>query len=104
VTDIRKEQAFLLRFEKQIAGLAATLATAGATAATAADQKLAEPAASAGFADLQNALMHLAQVTADVHASLNAKALEAGLTLLQASGGTPKEDPPRVVASILGLG
>lgn len=104
MTDIRKEQLVLLRFEKQIAGLAATLAAAGASAAQAADEKLAEPVASAALLDLQTALMQLAQATADAHAVLNAKALEAGVVLLQASGGTPKKDPPSVVASILGLG
>ena len=103
MSDVRKEQLVLLRFEKQIAGLAATLA-AGALVAKSVDGKLQASDASAAVVNVQSALMHLAQVTADAHAVLNAKALEVGVNLLQASGGTPKEDPPRVVASILGLG
>lgn len=100
--DIRKEQIFLLRLEKQIAGLAATLAV-GASVAKAADGKLGAAEAGESFAELQAALMKLAQVASDAHAVLNTKAIEAGVRLL-ATGGTPKEDPPKVVASLLGLG
>jgi hypothetical protein len=103
MSDIRKEQLVLLRFEKQIAGLAATLA-GGVALMKGLDEKLNSSSGSEAMAALQNGLMQLAHVTADAHAALNAKALEAGVRLLQASGGGPKEDPPRVVASILGLG
>jgi len=101
--DLRKEQAVLLRFEKQIAGLAATLAALG-TAAKAADGKLHAPEASTAYADLQASLVQLAEATSQAHAAVNAKAMEVGATVLQASGGTPKRPPSEVVASILGLG
>ncbi|MBI1365034.1 MAG: hypothetical protein GC153_03655 [Alphaproteobacteria bacterium] len=103
MTDIRKEQLVLLRFEKQLAALAAVLAT-GASAAQAADGKLAAPEASSALAGLRDALMHLAEVTGAAHASLNASAIEAGARMLHASGGIPKSDPPQVVASLLGIG
>ena len=101
--DLRKEQMVLLRFEKQIAGLAATLATLGA-AAKAADGKLHATEATTGFGDIQDALMKLAEATGQTHAAVNAKAVEVGATLFQATGGTPKKEPPQVVASILGIG
>lgn len=103
MTDIRKEQLALLRFEKRLAGLAAALATAGA-AAKAADLKLGGGESEAAFADLQNALMLVAQTTGQAHEALNARAVEAGVKMLHASGGVPKSDPPQVVASLLGIG
>ena len=48
MNDLRKEQLVLLRFEKQIAGLAATLAAAGALAKTV-DGKLAADAGSSAL-------------------------------------------------------
>lgn len=101
--DIRKEQVFLLRLEKQIAGLAATLAV-GASVAKAADAKLGAAEASESFANLQAAMMNLAEVVTHTHAALNAKAAEAGARILEASGGVPKDPPSQVVASILGIG
>jgi len=102
--DIRKEQLVLLRFEKQIAGLAAILAV-GATAAKAADGKLHASEGAAAYADIQAALMNLAEVTGNAHEVLNAKALEMGAQMFQTTGGgLPKGDPPAVVASILGIG
>ena len=101
--DIRKEQLALLRFEKQLVGLAAALAAAGG-AAKAADQKLGATDGGEAFASLQNTLMLLAETTGRAHDALNARALETGVKLLQASGGVPKKDPPQAVASILGLG
>lgn len=101
--DLRKEQLALLRFEKQIAGLAVTLA-AGAAAAKAVDGKLHATDATAAYADIQAALVNLAEVTADAHAAVSNKALEVGATLFQATGGIPKTEPSRAVASILGIG
>ena len=101
--DLRKEQLVLLRFEKQIAGLAATLAV-GATAAKAADGKLHATDASAAYADLEAALVHLAEATGRAHEVMNVKAAEAGAKIFQASGGIPKFEPSKAVASILGLG
>ncbi|MEZ5892482.1 MAG: hypothetical protein R3C58_04960 [Parvularculaceae bacterium] len=102
MTDLRKEQLFLLRFEKQIAGLAALLA-AGATAAKAADGKLHATDATEGLADMQAALVNLAEVTARAHDAINVKALEAGATIFKAAG-LPKTKPDETVLSILGLG
>ncbi|GJL96082.1 MAG: hypothetical protein DHS20C05_24870 [Hyphococcus sp.] len=103
--DLRKEQLVLLRIEKQIAGLAATLAV-GAAAAKAADGKLHATQAQTAHADMQAALVNLAEVTGQAHEALNAQATELGFKVLQAvgGGGLPKKDPPAVVASILGIG
>lgn len=101
--DIRKEQLVLLRFEKQLAALAAIWA-GGAGAAQAADGKLGSPEASAAFTDVQNAIMRLAEVTGQAHDALYAKAIDSGARILQASGGVPKEEPPKVIASLFGLG
>ncbi|MHA7871453.1 MAG: hypothetical protein ACX939_03795 [Hyphococcus sp.] len=101
--DIRKEQLVLLRFEKQIAGLAATLAV-GATAAKAADGKLHADVSEKALAEMQTALLHLADVTSRAHDAMNAKALEVGARVHQATGGLPKGDPHKVVASLLGIG
>ncbi|NWG70229.1 MAG: hypothetical protein HXY23_01275 [Parvularculaceae bacterium] len=100
--DIRKEQVVLLRFEKELARLAAFVAAGSATAASAATIIDGEAAAGA-YDRVKDALVHLAEVTTDVHAALNAQAIEAGARILQA-GGTPKEPPAEVVRSLLGLG
>ena len=104
MTDLRKEQLVLLRFEKQIAGLAAVLA-AGAVAARGVDGKLHASQGAEAYADIQAALVNLADVTGKAHEVLNAKALEAGATLFKAAGGgLPKIEPNEAVRSILGLG
>lgn len=101
--DIRKEQLFLLRLEKQIAGLAATLAV-GTGVAQAADAKLGAADASESLADLHAAVMNLAEVATHTHAALSARAAETGARILEASGGVPKDSAVKVVASILGIG
>lgn len=103
MTDIRKEQLALLRFEKKLTGLAVSLAMAGG-AAKAADAKLGADQGEAAFVTLQNALIVLAEATGAAHAALNARAFEAGARMLSASGGVPKKDPAQAVASILGIG
>lgn len=101
--DLKKEQLVLLRLEKQIAGVAAILAT-GAASAHAADAKLATTEASAAFGEIQTALVKLAEATGQAHQVLNAKAMDAGLNILQASGGVPKRSVTATVSSILGIG
>ncbi|GJL91899.1 hypothetical protein [Hyphococcus sp.] len=102
--DLRKEQLVLLRFEKQIAGLAAVLA-ASAVAAKGVDGKLHASQGAEAYAEIQTALVNLAEVTGKAHEALNAKALEAGATLFKAAGGgLPKFEPSEAVRSILGLG
>jgi ABC-type transporter Mla subunit MlaD len=101
--DIRKEQVVLLRFEKQLAGLAATLAT-GAALAKGVDDKLGSAEASEAIAKAQGALMDLAHLANAAHHSLNAAAMDVGARVLQTSGGIPKEEPPQVIARLLGLG
>jgi hypothetical protein len=103
MNDLRKEQLVLLRFEKQIAGLAATLAAAGVVA-KAVDGKLSADLGTATFASVQSALLGLAEATGAAHAALNAQAIEAGARILNASGGTGKNPPTEVVRSILGIG
>ncbi|MEM8935466.1 MAG: hypothetical protein AAGC77_03570 [Pseudomonadota bacterium] len=102
--DLRREQVTLLRFEKQIAGLAAALAACG-TAAKAADGKLHASQGAESFSEMQAALLQLAEVTDKAHEAMNAKAIEASATIFEAAGGgLPKIPPSKVVASILGLG
>ncbi len=104
MNDLRKEQVALLRFEKQIAGLAATLA-AGAVVAKGVDGKLHASQGGEAYAQIEAAVLHLAEVTSNVHETLNVKALEAGARVLEAAGGgLPKEKTSEVVQSILGLG
>ena len=104
MNDLRKEQLALLRFEKQIAGLAVTLA-AGAAVAEGVDGKLRASDGSQALAEIQTAVVHLAEVTGRAHDALNAKAMEAGAKLLEAAGGgLPKFEPAGAVRSILGLG
>ncbi len=100
--DIRKEQLVLLRFEKELARLAAFVAAGSATAASAA-VVIDSGAASGAYDRIKDALVHLAEVTTDVHAAMNAQAMEAGARILQATGA-PKEPPVEVVKSLLGLG
>lgn len=102
MTDLRKEQLMLWRFEKQLLALAGTVA-AGAATVNAVDGKLGGEAI-AGLEKVQGALLQLAHATSEAHAALNVRALEAGHTLWQVSGGFPKSDPVKAVASILGIG
>lgn len=103
--DLRKEQLALLRFEKQIAGLAVTLA-AGAAIAKGVDGKLHASNGGEAYAEIQAALVNLAEVTSKAHDAVNVKAMEMGARLLEAAGGgLPKPPPPDgAVRSILGLG
>ena len=102
--DVRKEQVELLKFEKKLAGLAAFVAAGAATAASAADKVNAEATMKA-YADISNALVHLADVTTKAHTALEAQALAAGLRFFEANGGgTGKNPPAEVVRSILGIG
>ncbi len=103
MTDIRKEQLALLRFEKRLVALATSLAAVGG-AAKAADAKLGVTSGADAFVSLQNTLMTLAQATGEAHAAINAKAAEAGARMLTASGGIPKSEPETLVRSILGIG
>ena len=101
--DIRKEQLALLNVEKKIVGVAGALSVA-AVAAKTADGKLHASEATQALADMQNALVHLAEVTSKAHEALNAQAVDAGLRVLEATGGTPKRSLSAVVESIIGLG
>ena len=102
--DVRKEQVQLLKFERKLAGLAAFLAAGSATAASAADKVNAEATMKA-YADIQNALIHLADVTTKAHAALEASVIEAGGRALEVDGGgAPKNPPSGVVRSLLGIG
>lgn len=125
--DLRKEQIALLRFEKALAnaarekgagkpldkapvlaGLAATLATVPALA-----EKLGSEVPLQVAEELRNAaamqasgetwLMNLAEVAGKAHNAIEALALKGAFVILQANG-TPKEEPPEVVASLLMLG
>lgn len=102
--DVRKEQLVLLRFEKELAGLAAFVAAAGASTAASAATKIDAEASAGAFDQIRQALVHLADVTASVHAQLEATVAAAGVKALEVTGGTPKDPPSEVVRSILGIG
>ena len=101
--DLRREQVALLRFEKQLAGLAASLA-AGAAVVKSVDGKLPALQAQDAYQDIQLALVQLAEATERAHDAVNAQALEHGMRLLNVTGGVPKERPRDIALSILGLG
>lgn len=104
MTDLRKEQLALLRFEKQIAGLAATLA-AGAAVAKGVDGKIRASEGAEAYAQIEAALVNLAAVTGKAHDVLSVRAMEIGAQLLEAAGGgRPKPDVAGGVKSILGIG
>ncbi len=122
--DLRSEQIALLRFEKSLkeaakekasgkpldkapvlAGLAAVTA-AGASAAA----KLGDASALQYAAEIERAalapndgnawLMNLAEVVSKSHNAIEALAEKGAFVFLQA-GGTPKENPPEVIAYLL---
>ncbi len=102
-TDVKKEQVALLRFEKKVVGLAGLLA-AGAATAKVVDGKLNATDATAAYAEMEAALIRLAEATSQAHEVLAAKATESGVMMLQATGGVPKRSVSSAVASILGIG
>ncbi len=123
--DLRSEQIALLRFEKSlksaaeakasgkpldkaplIAGVAAVTAAAASVADKMGDASLMQYAAeveSAAFAtnDGNAWLMNLAEAVSKGHNAIEALAQKGAFVILQAGGGTPKEDPPSVIASLL---
>lgn len=101
--DVRKEQLVLLKFERKLASLAAFIAAGSATAASAAD-KINGEATMKAYDDIRQALVHLADVTAATHLSLQYSAAEIGARALEATGGTPKASASEAVRSILGIG
>lgn len=101
--DVRKEQVALLQFEKKVVGLAAMLA-AGAATAKAVDGKFHASDATAAYAEMEAALVRLADVTSQAHDALAVKAAESGAVMLQATGGVPKRSVSSAVGSILGIG
>jgi hypothetical protein len=101
--DVRKEQLVLLKFERKLAGLAAFLAGSAASAASAADTLNGE-ATIKGYDDIRAALVHLADVTSQAHASMQSSVTEIGARALEVGGGQPKVAASEVVRSLLGLG
>ena len=101
--DVRKEQAALLKFEKKLAGLAVFAAGMTATVASA-SSKIGSESAGRAYEDVQAAIIHLAEVTAEAHAALEASAASAGARSLEATGGVPKNTIAQVVQSTFGLG
>ncbi|MCB2113574.1 MAG: hypothetical protein KDD85_08500 [Parvularculaceae bacterium] len=101
--DVRKEQLVLLKFEKKLTGLAAFWGASATAAAAAASVKMDPDATAGAYENVRAALVHLAEVTAQAHASLDATASAAGARALEA-GGTPKVSVLEMVRSVLGLG
>ena len=97
---LKKEQARLLRLEKEIVALSAGIATL--TGGANAKELLGEPFADHA-AKLTDAYLNLVQTVQAAHDAMNERALAAGIQLLEARG-TPKDPPLEAVKSILGLG
>jgi len=99
--DVRSEQLSLLRFEKRLAALAAFLVAESASVASA-NAKIGDDLSWQAFADIQLAMINLADVTSSAHKALDENVRELGLRALEASGGIPKGDPSVIVRSIFG--
>lgn len=101
---LKKEQIELLRFEKQLlglgSGLAALTAGAGAQAEGVVGDFVGEHAL-----EIQQAYLNLVETVQTAHAAIEASAVNAGVSLLQAAG-QPKPEPPvlAVAKAILGIG
>ena len=126
--DLRSEQIALLRFEKSLKEAAKEKASgkpldkapvlAGLAAVTAAGASVAEKMGDASAlnyaSEIERAalaandgatwLMNLAEVVGKAHNAIEAMALNGAFVILQANGGTPKEDPPEGIASLLTSG
>lgn len=102
--DVRTEQLALLKFEQKLAALAAFVAASSATAASAAD-KINGEATLKAYQDIRQALVHLADVTTEAHAAMQATIADSGVRVLEATGGgAPKTPPSEVVRLLLGIG
>lgn len=98
---LKREQAKLLRLEKQL--LAAGTILAGMTTSAKAHDILGSVAAEQQ-AKVTDAYLNLVQAVQSAHEAMNVKAMELGVLLLQIDG-TPKDKPPVEMAkSILGIG
>ncbi len=126
--DLRREQLALLRFEKTLigaaqekaagkllnkAGVLASLTAVTAAAASVAEklgdatplQYAAEMERAAFAANDANAwLTDLAGIVSRGHSAIEALAQKGAFEILQAGGGTPKQPPSEVVASLLTSG
>ncbi|MBI1393382.1 MAG: hypothetical protein GC152_11635 [Alphaproteobacteria bacterium] len=101
--DVKKEQIELLRFERKLVGLAAVLAAAGPTVASAAE-KTGGDASLGAYREISDALVKLADATTAAHQAVEAAATQAGVDFMQANG-LPKAPPAaEVVRSLLGIG
>lgn len=101
---LEKEQVDLLKFEKQLLGLGAGLATL--TGVSAANAEEAVGGMVGEHADtIQQAYLNLVETVQAAHSAIEASAVQAGFELLQARG-QPKSEPPVLEAakSLLGLG
>ncbi|MBY0422214.1 MAG: hypothetical protein K2Q06_07915 [Parvularculaceae bacterium] len=96
---LKREQARLLRLEKQL--LAAGAVLAGMNSSANAHSILGETAKTQN-AIVTDAYLNLVQAVQAAHDVFNAKAIALGVDLMQASG-TPKDPPVQVAKSILGL-
>lgn len=101
---LKKEQVELLRFEKQLLGLGTGLAALTAGAGAQAEDVVG------GFVgqhadQIQQAYLNLVEQVQVAHAAIEASAVSAGVTLLQAAGQPKPQEPPIVMAAkaILGL-
>ena len=98
---LKREQARLLRLEKQL--LAAGAVLAGMTSSAKAHDILGSVAAE-HQSKVTDAYLNLVQAVQTAHDAMNVKAVELGVLLLQVDGA-PKDKPAVEMAkSILGIG
>jgi hypothetical protein len=98
---LKQEQVALLKFEKQLAGLAAAGGALGLTAATAAEKLGGDVVSNEQLSSWRESLLDLAAKTQDIHSAFETAAQTMGAQIV--SGGDGKDPPVQVIASILGL-
>ena len=96
---LKREQARLLRLEKQLLAAGAILAGMNGSANA---HSILGSVASEQNARVTEAYLNLVQTVQSAHDAMNAKAVALGVELLQASG-VPKDPPLQVAKSLLGL-
>lgn len=99
---LKREQVDLLRFEKELLGLGAGLAALTAGAAAQAETVVGGLAGDHAEA-VRAAYLNLVETVQSAHNAIEAKAVEVGASLMQASG-VPKDPPLEIAKSLLGLG
>ena len=99
---LKKEQVDLLKFEKQLLGLGAGLATLTGVAGASAQAKVG-PSVGEHAEAMKTAYLNLVETVQAAHTAIEAGAAAAGAELLEARG-VPKEPVMEAAKSLLGIG